>query len=170
VTPGSLLAANFCHNSAKRARARGHHAHIANRDRVRVQSVVGDAEFEMRGGAQAQQCRGKESVRLRDQASVRWVGCKSQAPSVVHLSAIRARRGKWWYHLEHMGPSRFERMRNGSSRSKYSFETANESRPICLCVCCVGTLRCVIDIGSWWTPKVPQCICARGMRELARGD
>jgi hypothetical protein len=71
--------------------------------------------------------------------AVKWVGCKSRAPSVVHLSAIRARRGKWWYHLEHMGPSRFERMRNGSSRSKYSFETANESRPICLCVCRVGT-------------------------------
>ena len=86
MTPGSLLAANFCHNSAKRARARGHHAHIAHRDRVRVQSVVGDAEFEMRGGAQAQQCRGKESVRLRDQAcAVRWValqesGSISRAP------------------------------------------------------------------------------------------
>jgi hypothetical protein len=22
-----------------------------------------------------------------------------------------------------------------------------------------------IDIGSWWTPKVSQCKCARGMRE-----
>jgi hypothetical protein len=46
----------------------------------------GDAEFEMRGGAQAQQCRGKESVRLRDQAcAVRWValqesGSISRAP------------------------------------------------------------------------------------------
>jgi hypothetical protein len=27
-----------------------------------------------------------------------------------------------------------------------------------------------IDIGSWWTPKVSRCKCARGMRELARGD
>ena len=60
---------------------------------------------------------------------VKWARCTSHAPSVVHLSVTRPRRGKWWHHLEHMGPARFERMRNGSSSlTQLLLEIANEMR------------------------------------------
>ena len=75
--------------------------------------------------ARVRTCHGRECPCVIKR--VKWVDCKSRAPSVVHLSVHRPRRGKWWHHLEHLGPERFERMRNGSSNlTEVLIETAQE--------------------------------------------